>query len=92
MKGGDGFFRETMDAIAHFLMVRGYAVLFGWVLLEQLGLPIPSALLFLAAGTLVHAGNLNLVFVIGVVVTASCSAIKEHHKIPRNRDIVLCCY
>ncbi len=60
-----------MNVIADFLIVHGYTVLFGWVLLEQLGLPIPSAPLFLAAGALAHTGDLNLVLIIGVVITAS---------------------
>jgi len=44
-----------MDGIVNFLIVHGYTFLFGWVFFEQLGLPIPSAPLFLAAGALAHA-------------------------------------
>ena len=36
--------RETID----FLIQHGYTVLFAWVLVEQLGLPIPSLPLLLA--------------------------------------------
>lgn len=60
-----------MDAIVNFLIDNGYTVLFGWVLFEQLGLPIPSAPLFLAAGSLAHAGNLNLALIISIVIPAS---------------------
>jgi membrane protein DedA with SNARE-associated domain len=60
-----------MDGIVNFLIVHGYTVLFGWVLFEQLGLPIPSAPLFLAAGALAHAGGLNFALIISIVITAS---------------------
>jgi len=60
-----------MDATINFLIDNGYAVLFGWVLFEQLGLPIPSAPLFLAAGALAHVGHLNLALIFCVTITAS---------------------
>ncbi len=60
-----------MDASISFLVENGYAVLFGWVLLEQLGLPIPSVPLFLAAGALAHDGHLNLAVILSIVVAAS---------------------
>ncbi len=60
-----------MDGIVDFLIVNGYTVLFGWVLFEQLGLPIPSAPLFLAAGALAHAGGLNLALIISIAIAAS---------------------
>jgi hypothetical protein len=39
----------TLEQAADFLIRHGYAVLFGWVLLEQMGLPIPAAPLLIAA-------------------------------------------
>jgi membrane protein DedA with SNARE-associated domain len=54
----------SLEQAAHFLIRHGYAVLFGWVLLEQLGLPIPAAPLLIAAGALVRAGKMNLVFAV----------------------------
>ena len=33
----------SLEQAADFLIRHGYAVLFGWVLLEQMGLPIPAA-------------------------------------------------
>lgn len=50
----------TLEQAADFLIRHGYAVLFGWVLLEQLGLPIPAAPLLIAAGALARAGKMNL--------------------------------
>src|SRR5439155_945171 len=42
-----------------FLIHHGLAVLFGWVLVEQLGVPIPAMPLLLAAGALAGTGHLN---------------------------------
>src|SRR5881396_1362457 len=42
-----------------FLIHHGLAVLFGWVLVEQIGVPIPAMPLLLAAGALAGAGQLN---------------------------------
>jgi membrane protein DedA with SNARE-associated domain/rhodanese-related sulfurtransferase len=36
----------------HFLLVYGYLLLFGWVLIEQLGVPLPAMPVLLAAGGL----------------------------------------
>lgn len=41
-----------MDLPTHILLVYGYFVLFGWVLIEQLGAPFPAAPVILAAGAL----------------------------------------
>src|SRR2546430_8686431 len=40
-----------------FLIHHGLAVLFGWVLVEQLGVPIPAMPLLLAAGALFRRGD-----------------------------------
>ena len=74
-----------MNSIIHFLIDNGYTVLFGWVLLEQLGLPIPSVPLFLAAGALAHDGHLNLALILGVVVTASLISDFFWYRIGRTR-------
>ena len=54
----------SLEQAAGFLIRHGYAVLFGWVLLEQLGLPIPAAPLLIAAGALARAGKINLTFAV----------------------------
>ena len=43
----------------HFVERHGYALLFGWVLAEQGAIPLPSIPLLLAAGSLVHTGQLT---------------------------------
>jgi len=57
-----------------FLMRNGYAVLFGIVLLEQAGLPLPALPILLAMGALVAAGHFNAAAVLLVVVAASLVA------------------
>jgi len=58
-----GSFRDlSLEQAAGFLIRHGYVVLFGWVLIEQLGLPIPAAPLLIAAGALARAGKMNLTF------------------------------
>jgi membrane protein DedA with SNARE-associated domain len=52
----------SLEQAADFLIRHGYVVLFGWVLIEQLGLPIPAAPLLIAAGALARAGKMNLTF------------------------------
>src|SRR5262245_57231714 len=49
-----------MHGTVEFLLHHGYVVLLGWVFLEQLGLPVPSLPLLLAAGASAGAGHLSL--------------------------------
>ena len=44
----------------HILLVYGYLLLFTWVLVEQLGIPLPSTPVMLAAGALTVDGHLSL--------------------------------
>ena len=60
----------TLEQAADFLVRHGYAVLFGWVLLEQMGLPIPAAPLLIAAGALARAGKMNLTFAVALAFIA----------------------
>lgn len=48
-----------MNETVQFLIRHGYALLFGWVLVEQMGLPIPAVPLLLAAGALAGAGRMD---------------------------------
>ena len=60
----------SLEQAADFLIRHGYAVLFGWVLLEQLGLPIPAAPLLIAAGALARTGKMNLTFAVTLAFIA----------------------
>lgn len=59
-----------MPVAIDFFIAYGYTILFLWVLLEQLGLPIPSTPLLVAAGTLTATHKMNLLAVILTVVAA----------------------
>ncbi|HEY4415069.1 MAG TPA: VTT domain-containing protein [Verrucomicrobiae bacterium] len=50
-----------MSGTNEFLIQHGLPILFGIVLLEQIGIPIPAAPWFLAAGALAAAGHFNAV-------------------------------
>lgn len=60
----------SLEQAADFLIRHGYVVLFGWVLIEQLGLPIPAAPLLIAAGALARAGKMNLTFALTLAFIA----------------------
>ncbi len=64
----------SLEQAADFLIRHGYAVLFGWVLLEQMGLPIPAAPLLIAAGALARAGKMNLTFAVTLAFIAAILA------------------
>ncbi len=57
-----------------FLLRHPYAVVFGAVLAEQLGLPLPAAPLLLTAGALAGADKLDLTLTLGLTLAASLSA------------------
>jgi membrane protein DedA with SNARE-associated domain len=59
--------RETL----HFLEQHGYALVFGIVMLEQIGAPIPAVPVLLAAGALAGAGKFSLALVIALATLAS---------------------
>jgi membrane protein DedA with SNARE-associated domain len=63
-----------MGRTLHFLLQHGYIVVFAWVLLEQLGMPIPSIPVLLAAGALAGAGKLNLAWALFLAVFASLAS------------------
>lgn len=49
-----------------FVLQHGYIVLFVWVLLDQIGIPIPVAPLLLTAGALAGAGKVDPFFALGL--------------------------
>lgn len=67
---------KKMSATVEFLVHYGYFLLFAWVLAEQLGLPIPSAPLLLAAGALAgrHRMNLELAIALPIVTVVICDS------------------
>jgi len=65
-----------MSATVEFLVRYGYLLLFAWVLAEQLGLPLPSAPILLAAGALAgrHRMNLELAIALPIVTVVICDS------------------
>ena len=59
-----------MHSLLGLLEHHTYAVLFGWVLIEQGGLPIPSVPVMLAAGTMSAAHKLHVAYAIPVIMLA----------------------
>jgi membrane protein DedA with SNARE-associated domain/rhodanese-related sulfurtransferase len=59
-----------MAWLLHLLVRHTYSVLFGWVLMEQGGIPIPSVPLMLAAGTMSAAHKLHLAYALPIVILA----------------------
>ncbi|MGO9640165.1 MAG: VTT domain-containing protein [Candidatus Acidiferrales bacterium] len=63
-----------MDEQLDFLVRHGYSLLFAWVFLEQLGLPIPSVPLLLAAGALAGAGKMSLSLAVAIPSLAAVAS------------------
>ncbi len=66
-----------MELPTHILLVYGYVVVFAWVLIEQLGVPLPSTPVILAAGALSaqHQMSFWVVLILGIfacVIADSC--------------------
>src|SRR5438874_9726768 len=59
-----------MTDASQFLVEHGGTVLFGAVLLEQAGLPLPAMPWLVAAGGLAASGKLNPIAAVGVTVLA----------------------
>jgi membrane protein DedA with SNARE-associated domain len=56
------------------LLVYGYLLIFAWVLVEQLGLPLPSVPVLLAAGALSAQRQISFPLALGVGVAAALTA------------------
>ena len=59
-----------MGLVKTLFLRHAYSVLFGWVLVEQAGLPIPSVPLMLAAGTMSAAHKVQVALILPVVLLA----------------------
>ncbi len=60
-----------MTEFMQFLIEHGYLLIFVWVALDQLGLPLPAIPLILAAGALAGTGELTFGWIIVVSVLAA---------------------
>jgi membrane protein DedA with SNARE-associated domain len=76
-----------MHATLEFLLHHGYFVLLAWVFAEQLGLPVPSLPLLLAAGALAGTGHLNFFAALLTSVLAAVSADAIWYELGRLKGI-----
>jgi membrane protein DedA with SNARE-associated domain/rhodanese-related sulfurtransferase len=63
-----------MQLPTHILLMYGYLLLFGWVLVEQLGVPLPATPVLLAAGALSAEGHLSFALALVASVAGALAA------------------
>src|ERR1700724_3271010 len=63
-----------MHSALEFLLHHGYVVLLAWVFTEQIGVPVPSLPILLAAGALAGTGQFSFVGSLLLSVSASITA------------------
>src|SRR5271170_4274072 len=76
-----------MHSTLEFLLHHGYAVLLAWVFAEQIGLPVPSLPLLLAAGALSGSGQLSFFACLAISVFASVCADSIWYELGRIKGI-----
>src|SRR5712691_8686212 len=76
-----------MHRTLEFLLHHGYVVLLGWVFAEQIGLPLPSMPLLLAAGALAGTGNLSFFASLFYVMLAAVAADSIWYLLGRRKGI-----
>src|ERR1700719_2746933 len=76
-----------MHSVLEFLLHHGYAVLLAWVFAEQIGLPVPSLPILLAAGALAGSGQFNFAGSIFLSVFACLTADSMWYGLGRIRGI-----
>lgn len=59
-----------MPIATEIFLAYGYLILFGWVALEQLGVPVPSIPILLTAGTLSATHRIHAEWALGAVIAA----------------------
>jgi membrane protein DedA with SNARE-associated domain len=63
-----------LNEAVEFLIQHSYILLFAWVLIEQIGLPVPAVPLLIAAGALAGSGKINLALAMGSAIIAALLA------------------
>ena len=76
-----------MHRTLEFLLHHGYILLLGWVFAEQLGLPVPSMPLLLAAGALAGTGHLSFLASLFYVMLAAVTADSIWYQLGRRKGI-----
>jgi membrane protein DedA with SNARE-associated domain len=78
-----------MSSWVEFVVRDSYPILFFWILVEQLGLPLPGLPLLLAAGALAGGGHLNLAVAVTLPVLACMCSDFLWFQIGRHRGIAV---
>jgi membrane protein DedA with SNARE-associated domain len=76
-----------MHTIYNFLLQHGYVVLLGWVFAEQIGLPVPTVPLLLAAGALAGTGHMNFFVSLLLCLLSTLTADSIWYQLGRRRGI-----
>jgi membrane protein DedA with SNARE-associated domain len=76
-----------MHRAFEFLIHHGHAVLFVWVFIEQIGVPIPAMPLLLAAGTLAGTGHMNFFAALLFAVLGALTADSVWFQLGRHKGI-----
>jgi membrane protein DedA with SNARE-associated domain len=74
-----------MHSALEYLLYHGLWVIFVWVLVEQLGAPVPSIPILLATGALIGAGRMSWMSGLGLIVIASLIADCTWYVLGRHR-------
>ncbi len=74
-----------MGHTTEFLLRHGYAVVFAWVLVEQLGIPIPALPLLFAAGASAGRGHLSFAALLTVTVVAAALSDSVWYHVGRRK-------
>ena len=74
-----------MNDLLNVLAPYGYAVLCAFVLVEQIGLPIPAVPVLLGVGALAGTGRMSLLLALGVVLAASLPPDLVWYELGRRR-------
>jgi membrane protein DedA with SNARE-associated domain len=78
---------QSLNSLLDFLLHHGYVVLLGWVFAEQVGIPIPTMPLLLAAGALAGTGHLNFFACLFICVFAAVCADSIWYELGRLKGI-----
>jgi membrane protein DedA with SNARE-associated domain len=76
-----------MHTIYEFLLHHGYVVLLVWVFAEQIGLPVPTIPLLLAAGAIAGTGQMNFFTSLLFCLAATLTADSIWYQLGRRRGI-----
>src|SRR5258708_14787774 len=78
-----------MHRTLEFLLHHGYVLLLAWVFVEQIGLPIPSMPLLLAAGALAGTGHLSFFASLACIILAAVTADSIWFQLGRRKGITI---